>query len=220
MNRPLQLLDSPAARGVDVERRLQFFSQALDLASRLATCLLLRLERRAEMPGFLRRTRGRAALPFERRARAGEIVAKALKVGSLRGEIAIERLGGQPLSAQVSPQRIRCPPMRVELRSQGDCGSARFGDLTLCLGGLVLRLGDRDACILLRLQLRLERRPHRRRFGFSCGDARQVDDEPLQRRRRVGLGQGGFERGEARLELGAQGFELAPGVCRERLPDR
>ncbi len=155
MDGPLQLLDSPLTRGVDVERRLQFFSQALNLASRLATCLPLRFERRAEMLGFLRRSRGRAALTFERLLRVGEVVVETLKVGSLSGEIAIERLGGQPLSAQVSPQRIRCPPMRVELRSQGDCGSARFGDFTL-------RLGDRDACVLLRLQLRLERRAYSR----------------------------------------------------------
>ena len=52
--------------------------------------------------------------------------------------------------------------MRVELRSQGDCGSARFGDFTLGLGCLTLRLGDRDACVLLRLQLRLERRAYSR----------------------------------------------------------
>ena len=103
--------------------------------------------------------------------------------------------------------------MRVELRSQGDSGSARFGEFAL-------RLGDRDACILLRLQLRLEGRPHGRRLGFSRGDARQLDDEPLQRRRRIRLGQRGFERGEARLELGAQGGELATSVCRERLPER
>ena len=86
LNRPLKLLDTPATRGVDVERRLQFPSQALNLASRIATRLPLPLERRAEMLGFLRRTRGRTALTFERRPRVGEIVVEALKGGSLRGQ--------------------------------------------------------------------------------------------------------------------------------------
>ena len=46
--------------------------------------------------------------------------------------------------------------------------------------GEMLRLGAGDGCALLRVQLRLERRPRGGRLGLRRGDARQIEDELLQ----------------------------------------
>ena len=85
------------------------------------------------------------------------------------------------------PQRVRSGP----------------GGLNRCL-----RLGDGDACLLLRVELRFDRGARSRRLGFSGRHPRQLDDKALQRlpgprmRKRV------FERGKARVQFGAQGVEF------------
>jgi hypothetical protein len=87
-----------------------------------------------------------------------------------------------------------------------------FGPQRVCAGpgGLSrrLRLRHRDARLLLGVELRLDRGARRRRLGFGGRHPRQVDDEPLQRLPGPRVRQRVLERGETRVQFGAQGVEL------------
>ena len=83
----------------------------------------------------------------------------------------------------------------------------------------VLRVGAGRRGALLSLELRLQAGARRGRFRFGGGDAREIQDQMLERRLLIRLRERGFERRQPHIERGTQTVELALRGVDERAAD-
>ena len=214
--------------------------QLLDPATGGGARLALFVERTPDVVGLLTQTRNRGPFLFELASGLLDLEPGGVDVGFEHGatcalalqrvlqllELAAGRRGGRASLFEHLPIVVRLGAQPCVRRPLGFDHLPRLFELDperLADGGFrfegppEVRESGRP---LFLLQLHFERLALRGRHRLRGGDAREIEDEVLERTVRIRLGERRLERRKARIELGPEGVELSLSGGGEVLSDR